>query len=115
MPPESRLAYHRRTPSELYVRACGAEGGVWEAKFTVGYGLGGPFVEVHVSLDAFAEAPALFAALGEHRPATLDEIVEVLGGMGAADETEERRRREEESHRAFAEHLAEIENFDDMV
>ncbi|MEU6725536.1 hypothetical protein ABZ917_17655 [Nonomuraea wenchangensis] len=52
---------------------------------------GSPVIRAGVFNDAFAafeQIPEFFATLGEERPSTLDAVVEILGRLGAVDETE---------------------------
>lgn len=106
LPEDTHLAYtvwHEawyadasRTPGEqphLMVSASGDdEGGVaWEFQID-DYELGNaPVTRVKIFEDAyaaFADMPEFFAALAERRPVTLDEVREILDGLGAIDETQ---------------------------
>ncbi|MDH2424792.1 hypothetical protein [Sphaerisporangium sp. TRM90804] len=71
--------------------AAAAGGGVeWEFSVEeVDYGHRAIRVDIfHDAFDAFRQIPEFFAALAEQRTTTLPEVVAILAGMGAVDQTE---------------------------
>ena len=91
---EAWYAEASRTPGEhphLMVQTAHEGGGVTWAFQIDGHELGGSLVTRVKMFDdsygAFAQIPEFFAALADGGPATLGDIMEILDGLGAVDET----------------------------
>lgn len=93
-------AYHAKVavqtdPPYLMVMASAGGGAVaWEFAVTdYTSRIGKPTVRLLIfddAFDAFAQLPEFFCALASSRPESLDEVREILDGLGAVDETERR-------------------------
>lgn len=76
-------------PHLMVSASTGGQGVGWEFQID-GYDLSGPVTRVKMFMDAYAalsQVPEFFAALAEQQPTTLDEVREILDGLGAVDET----------------------------